>query len=457
MKIIIVGCGKVGSTLAAQLSEEGNDIVIIDQREERVRNLSNEYDIMGVVGSGSSHGVQEEAGIESADLLIAVTGSDELNLLCCLIAKKAGNCHTIARVRSPEYNQEARFIQEELGLAMVINPELAASAEIARLLRFPSAIKVETFAKGRIELLQFRIGPHSVLHNMQVSKITSTLRCDVLICAVTRGDQVVIPDGNFTLQEYDIVSFVASPKKASQFFRKIRVQTNQVKDALIVGGSTTTYYLAKQLLAMGIGVKIVERDRNRCEVLSDSLPEANIVCGDGTEQHLLREEGLEQVDSFVALTDVDEENILLSLYVSDLFPNIKTIAKVNSVTFNRIIEKLNLDRIVDPKSITAEYIVRYVRAMKNSIGSNVETLYRLVNNKMEALEFNIRENAPVLNTPLENLHLRKNLLIACIIRNRKLIMPRGQDQIILGDKVVVVTTNTGLNDISDILAEHRGE
>ncbi len=453
MKIIIVGCGKVGSTLAEQLSKEGNDIVIIDPNYERVQNLSNEFDIMGIVGSGSSHSVQQEAGIEDANLLIAVTASDELNLLCCLIAKKAGNCQTIARVRSPEYNEEVRFIQEELGLAMVINPELAASMEIARLLRFPSAIKVETFAKGRIELLQFRIPENSVLHNMPVSGIPSTLKCDVLVCAVTRDGKVIIPDGNFVLQAADIVSIVASPKTASQFFKRSKIQTNQVKDTMIIGGSTTSYYLAKQLLAMGIRVKIIEQNRDRCEHLSDILPEASIICGDGTDQDLLSEENVESMDSFVALTNLDEENILLSLYISDRCPKMKTITKINRITFTNIIDKLNLDTIINPKEVTAEYIVRYVRAMRNSIGSNVETLYRLVNNQLEALEFNIRENAPMLNTPLEQLKLKKNLLIASIIRNRKLITPRGQDMLMLGDKVIVVTTNTGLDDISDILAE----
>lgn len=451
MKIIIVGCGKVGRALAEQLSNEGNDITVIDPRAEKVQNICNEFDIMGVVGSGSSHSVQEEADIEHADLLIAVTGSDELNLLCCLIAKKVGNCQTIARVRSPEYYQEARFIKEELGLAMIINPELAVSAEIARLLRFPSAIKIETFAKGRIELLQFRVAEGSVLRNMQVSDISTSLKCDILICAVTRGDEVVIPDGNFILREKDVVSIVASPKHASQFFKKIKVQTNQVKNTMIVGGSTTSYYLAKALAATGIDVKIIEKDYDRCEHLSDTLPEATMIYGDGTDISLLEEEGLEQMDSFVSLTNLDEENILLSLFVNDKCPRIKTITKINNTTFNNIINKLNLDSVINPKYVTAEYIIQYVRAMKNSIGSNVTTLYRLVDNKIEALEFNIKEKSDLLDTPLVDLKLKKNLLIASIIRNHKLITPRGQDKILLGDKVIVVTTNTGLNDITDIL------
>ena len=454
MNIIIVGCGKVGTTLAEQLSGEGNDVVVIDTKYEKVQAISNSLDIMGVVGNGSTHSVQAEADIEQADLLIAVTGSDELNLLCCLIAKKAGNgCQTIARVRSPEYNQEQRFIRDELGLAMVINPEFAAAMEMARILRFPSAIKIETFAKGRVELLQFRIAENSMLDEMRVADMTTKLRCGVLVCAVVRGEQVIIPDGNFVLKKKDIVSIVAPPKMAGQFFKKIKVQTNQVKNCMIVGGSTTAYYLAKQLLYMGIDVKIIDKDRARCEHLSELLPKATIICGEGTDLELLTEEGLSYMDSFVALTNLDEENVLLSLLIRERYPKAKIITKVNSITFDEVINKLDLDSIVYPKYVTAEYIIRYVRAMKNSIGSNVETLYRLVNNRMEALEFVIRRDSEVLDIPLEKLKLKKNLLIACIYRDGVPITPMGQDRMLLGDTVIVVTTNKGLNDIDDILAE----
>lgn len=350
MKIIIVGCGKVGATLAEQLSNEGNDIVIVDEDAEKVQDISNACDIMGVVGSGSSHNVQLEAGIREADLLIAVTGSDELNLLCCLIAKKAGNgCQTIARVRNPEYSQEVRFIREELGMAMVINPEQAAAAEMARILRFPSAIKIETFANGHIELLQFRIGTNSVLDNVRIADMGSKLRCEVLVCTVVRGDQVIIPDGDVVLQSRDIVSIVAPPKIASQFFKKIKVQTDQVRDTLIIGGSTTAYYLAKQLLTMGIDVKIIDKDRERCEELSDLLPKATIICGEGTDQDVLMEEGVNWMDSFVTLTDLDEENILLSLFAKEHAPKIKSITKVNNTTFDEVINKLDLDSIIYPK------------------------------------------------------------------------------------------------------------
>lgn len=454
MKIIIVGAGKVGDTLAEQLSAEGNDVTVVDRDRDAVQATSNRYDIMGIVGSGTDHSVLEEAGVEKADLLIAVTGSDELNLLTCLIAKKAGNCQTIARVRNPEYNREIRYIKEELGLAMVINPEFAAAMEIARILRFPSAIKIETFAKDRVEALKFRVPEGSILHNITVREITSRLRCDeVLVCTIERGDQAIIPDGNSVIRERDVISVIASPKRASQFFKKIKVQTNQVRNTLIVGGGKITFYLATLLLSMGIDVKIIENNRERCEHLSELLPQATIICGDGVDQALLLEEGLLTTDSLVTLTNMDEENILLSLFARNKREKIKVITKINSIAFDEVINKLDLDSIIYPKYVTAEHIVRFARAMKNSIGSNVETLHHLVDNKVEALEFCIRDNAPLLNVPLEKLRFKDNLLIGCINRGRKIITPKGQDRLLLGDTVVVITTNKGLNDIRDILKD----
>lgn len=450
MKIIIVGCGKVGATLAEQLSREGNDITIIDRRHDVVQNVSNEYDIMGIVGSGSNHSVLVDGGVEQSDLLIAVTGSDELNLLCCLIAKKAGNCQTIARVRNPEFHQEIGYIKEELGLAMAINPEWACALEISRVLRFPSAIQIETFAKGRVEVLKFKLQPGSVLHNLQVKEISTKLKCEVLVCVVERGDEVMIPDGSFVLKEKDAVSIIADPNLANQFFRKIKVQTDQVRDTMIIGGGKLTYYLAKQLLSMGINVKIVEKDQKRCEELSDLLEDATVICGDGIDQGMLMEEGLLHTDSFVTLTNMDEENILLSLFARSK-TDAKVVTKVNSIAFGEVINKLDLDTIVYPKYVTAEIIVRFVRAMKNSIGSNVETMHHLAGDNVEASEFIIKSNAPVLDITLEKLPLKRDILIGCINRRGKIIIPRGQDMMMLGDTVVVITAKSGLNDISDIL------
>lgn len=450
MNIAIVGCGKVGTALIEQLNKEGHDITAIDTNKDVVEAVVNKIDIMGIVGNGASYNIQIEAGIENTDLLIAVTGSDEVNLLCCLIAKKYGGCHAIARVRNPVYSQEISMLKDELGLSMIVNPEFAAANEIARVLRFPSAIKIDTFAKGRVELLKFRITSGSPLDSSSLIDISKRLKCDVLICAVERDDQVIIPNGSFVLKEKDIISIVASPNKASEFFKKMGIKTHQVKDTLIVGGGELTYYLARMLLGMGIDVTIIEQKRERCEVLSELLPKAIVINGDGIDQSLLQEEGLDSVESFVALTNLDEENIMLSLYAKSR-TKAKIITKVNRITFDDVINQLDLGSIICPKHITAEYIVRYVRGMQNSIGSNIETLYKIIDNRAEALEFIVKNGSPLIETPLEKLNLKDNIIIACINRNGKIIIPNGQDVIREKDTVIVVTTITGLNDIRDIL------
>lgn len=450
MQIIIVGCGNVGATLTEQLSKEGHNITVIDVDGNAVEKVANQHDVMGIVGNGASLAVQNEAGIEDADLMIAVTTSDELNLLCCLIAKKAGDCKTIARVRNPVYNKEIAFIKGELGLSMVINPEYAAACEISRLLKFPSAIKVDIFAKGRIELLKCKLGEGSVLHGRPLTYISGGLGCEVLICAVERGEEVFIPDGSFELREKDIITVVASSRNANEFFRKIGMTMNRIKSCIIVGGGETTYYLAKQLLPMGVGIKIIEQSKERCNELSELLPQAMIIHGDGTDRNLLDEEGLPRIHAFVSWTSLDEENIMLSLYAKSV-SKAKTITKVHRISYDEIIDSLDLGSVLYPKNITAEYILQYVRAMQNSIGSNVETLYRLIENKVEALEFRVNEQSELVGVPLKELRLKDNLLIACINRKGIIITPGGQDSIMLGDTVVVVTTNQGFHDLKDIL------
>ena len=450
MDIIIIGCGKVGRTLAEQLSNEKHNVVIVDIIEKKIQETTEDIDIMGFLGNASSINTLLEAGVETADLLIAVTGSDELNLLCCLIAKKVSKCHTIARVRNPVYSKELGFIKQSLGISMIINPEHAAALEIARILRFPSAIKIDTFAKGRVELLKFKIKPEFKLNNMSVMEFGERYKNLILIGAVERGDEVSIPSGNFVLKDNDIVSVIASPMNSALFFKKVGIHTHQVKSTMIVGGGTLSYYLAKILLSMKIRVLIVESDAARCEHLSELLPDATIIHGDGTDKNLLLEEGLTRVESFVTLTNLDEENILLSLFAKKN-SNAKLVSKVNRIAFDDIIEGLDIGSVVYPKYITADYILQYVRAMQNSIGSNVETLYQILDNKAEALEFSIHSDCPFLNIPLAELDIRDNLLVACINRNGTILIPRGQDSIQANDTVIIVTTVKGLNDIRDIL------
>lgn len=450
MKIIIVGCGKVGLSLADQLNSEGHDITLIDCDNSKLRSVTDTIDVMGVVGNGAIYQVQMDAGITDADLLIATTNSDELNMLCCLIAKKAGNCHTIARIRNPEYATEINFIREELNLSLAINPEHAAAREISRLLKFPSAIKIDTFAKGRVEILKFMVPEKSVLNGIKVYEVPQRLRCNVLICAIERGDAVIIPDGNSEILAKDKISFIASPTESMEFFRQVGIENNSVKTAMFVGGGKITYYLAKMLEDTNIKIKIIEQNFERCNELSTLLPKAMIIHGDGSDQQLLLEEGIRQTEAFASLTGFDEENIMLSLYAASQ-SKAKLITKVNRIAFENVINSMNLGSIIYPKLITADTIVQYVRAMQNSLGSNVETLYKIVANRAEALEFRIGKDAPLIGIPIEKLNLKSNLLIACINRNGRIITPRGKDSIHVGDTVIIVTTVTGLKDIKDIL------
>ncbi len=451
MNIIIVGCGKVGQALAEQLNEEENNVTVIDVDRKTVESVASRFDVMGVAGNGATHVVQQEAGITRADLLIAVTGSDELNLLCCLIAKKAGNCQTIARVRSPQYNIEAPFLKDELGLAMVINPEYAAAAEIARILRFPSAIKIDTFAKGRLEILKFRLPESSPLAGCAVKDINSKFNSDILVCTVERGDDAYIAYGDFVFEEKDVISIVASPRKANDFFRKIKYKTNSVKDVMIVGGGEIGHYLCEILLRSGmINVKLIEKNPVRCEELADLMNDVVIINGDASDQNVLLEAGLENSGAFVALTNLDEENILLSLYAKSV-AKVKLITKINRIDFGDVINHLDLDTIIYPKNITSETIIRYVRAMKNTMGSNVETLYNIIKGKVEAAEFIIKEDSPIVNIPLMEMKFKEGVLVAAILRERKVIIPHGQDSIQVGDAVVIVSNHLALHDITDIL------
>ncbi len=450
LNIIIVGCGKIGAALLEQLRQEGHDITVIDYDPKRVQEYSEIYDVMGIVGNGASYGVQMEAGIDKADLIIAVTGSDELNLLCCTMAKQVGDCAAIARVRSPEYSQEVAYLREKLGLTMIINPDLESAMEMTRILSLPTALDVDTFAHGQAEIIKFKIPQGNKLDGMEIAELGQNISSEILICAVERGEQVYIPSGQFRLRAGDNVSFVANRKMARSFLKAIGFKTEQVKNALIVGGGNSAYYLAKALLNLNISVKIIEKSRERCEQLAILLPDAVIINGDGTNNELLREEGLADVDSFVTLTDIDEENILLTLYANRV-SEAKVITKIDHPNFKEVVLGLDLGSVLYPQYITSENIIAYVRAKNASVGSNIETLYHLFDRRVEAIEFRIEESSRVTDTPLSELHLKKEVLIATINRKGHIIIPSGQDDIRVGDSVMVVTSHSGFTDIRDIL------
>ena len=451
LNILVIGCGKVGRTLVDHLCQEGHDITVIDKKPERIQEMANLYDVMGVCGNGASFNVQTEAGIQDADLVIAVTGSDELNLLCCTVAKQITECSAIARVRTPDYNEDIPYLREKLGLARIINPELEAAKEVARILYLPGALEVNSFAHDQAEIVRFKLPEGNILDHVKVMDMSKHIRHNILICAVKRDEKVYIPSGNFELQGGDIVSFIGTRKNCARFFKEIGFDTHRVNDTMIVGGGKAAYYLADQLLRAGIEVKIIESDVKRCEELSTLLPNAIIINGDGTDEALLREEGLETAESFVPLTGIDEENIMLTLHAKQV-SHAKVITKVNRITFKSVISQLDLGSVIYPKFITSEKILAYVRAKQASKDSNVETLYHLSDGRVEAIEFHVSEESEVTNKTLLELQLKDNLLVGFISRKGRIFIPTGQDKIQVGDEVMIVTTHTGFNDLTDILA-----
>ncbi len=453
MQIIIVGCGNVGAALTEQLSGEGHDVTVIEQKKDVIQSVVNNFDVMGIVGNGASYLVMKDAGIEYADLMIAVTGNDELNLLCCLIARKAGHCNTIARVKNPIYKKEIDFIKEELGLSLVVNPEELAANEAARLLKFPAATKIETFAQGRAEIVHMTVSDNLNICNKSLREIQGVIKSKVLIAVVSRADEVSIPNGDFVLRAGDELTIVGASRNIADFFRKIGLPTTRVHSAMIIGGGSTGFYLAQQLITFGIDVKLFDRDLERCKRLSELLPQALIINADGTDKDTLMEEGLAGTEAFVALTNLDEENIMLSMFVKSINSKAKLITKVHRVNYGDIIGSLQIGSIIYPKNITAQRIVQFVRGMSNSMGNNsIEALYKMNNDRVEAIEFFVPENSAVLGKTLSELNLKKGILVALINRNGEIISPTGQSEIKAGDTIVIITSQLGLLDVSDILA-----
>ena len=450
LNIIIVGCGVVGTALVEQLVLENHDITVVDTSPQKVQKITDMYDVMGVVGNGASFSVQKDAGIIDADLIIAVTDSDELNLLCCTVASRVGHCATIAKVRNPEYSHELNHIKDKLGLAMIVNPEYEASREIYKILCLPTALEVTSFAHGKADLVKIRIPHGNILDGMTLAQLGKSTN-DVLICGVERDKQIYIPTGDFELKAGVMISFVAPAKKVSDFFKHIGFKTNKVKNTMIIGGGDAGYYLAKRLSDNGIDVCLIDKDKERCEEIATLLPKVVVINGNGVDEDLLTEEGIQSAESFVTLTGSDEENILLTVHAKQ-FSNAKLVTKINKIRFKDAINNLDIGSVIYPRYITSEAIIAYVRAKNASKGSNVETLFHLFDHRVEAVEFKIDKESKVTNTPIMKLKLKDNLLICFIFRRGKVIIPSGQDCILPGDSVMIVTTHTGFNDISNILA-----
>lgn len=450
MNIIIVGCGQVGQNLAEQLINDGNNVTVIDKVYENVKALTDRVDAMGIVGNGASHVTLAEADIENADLLIAVTNSDELNLLCCTIAKKTSDCKVIARVRSHVYNNESAFLKNELGLAMVINPEYVAAEEIARVLRCPSAISIETFGKGKVEMLKYRLPEDSAIIGMSVKDVMMKYKSNILFATIERGDKAYIAKGDFIFGARDIVSIISSPEGSQDFFKKIGSKNQSVKSAMIVGSGEITHYLCAILKKSKMNIKVIEKDKSLCDDISSAFPHVTVVHGNTTNQEIMAEEGIGRVGAFLALSDSDEENMILSLHAKEKTKG-KIVTKVTRMDYDSVIDKLDLDTVIYPKTIVSDMIIRYVRSAKNTRGSNMETLYNVIKGEVEASEFIIRQQSPIVGVPISRLKFKKNVLIAAILRDGEVITPRGYDTIEVGDAVIIVSKVTGLQDVTDIL------
>ena len=451
MKIIIVGCGKVGKNIAEELVKEKHNIVLIDNKAELVEEVSNSIDMLGVVGDGTSMEVLKETGIEDTDLLLAVTSADEINMLCCLFAKKANkNCRTIARVRNPAYNKEISYIREELGLAMAINPEMITAREMSRLIRWPSALQVESFSRGRVELISFAVNDNTNLVGKAVKDIMTAHRIPVLFVGVERGEEAIIPHGDTIIEKGDKVCIMSTPEAASKFLHDIGIYQSPIKKVMMAGGSKIAYYLSLMLQKQNIRVSIIDKDKNRCNELADLLPNASIINGYASDDNLLIEEGIRDMDCFCSLTGVDEENVLLSMYAKSI-ANCKVITKVNHISYDGVISNLDVGALVSPKKITASSIVTYVRGITNAGANDVETMHRILNNKVEALSFKIKEKSPIIGVPFEKLHVKQNLLVGSIIRGNDTIIPSGKTTMEVGDTVLIVTSNTGIATIEGIV------
>ena len=449
MYIIIVGLGKLGSTLTKQLSTEGHDIVVVDPDNSVVSSTVDAYDVMGICGNGATYEVLKEAGAAKAKLIIAATGSDELNILCCLFAKHMGTENTIARVRNPDSAGQSQFLRNDLGISMTVNPEYETANEISRIIRFPSAANLDSFAGGRVEIARVRIHSDNPLCDMPIHEIRKKTKAKVIICAVQRNDSVFIPSGDFVLHCDDVISITGTRAELSSFMKQTGVYKQKIKNVMIVGGGRIAYYLAKLLSDTGRNIKLIELKDERCRHMSDMLDDVTVIHGDGTDQDILEEQCIDGQDALIALTGIDEENIIVSMYAESKGVN-KVITKVNRHSYS-ILNDIGLETVVSPQIVAGNLVTRYVRALHNSAGnSQIQTLYKLVGGKVEAAEFIVPEDAGYLNIPFKELELMPNLLIGCIIRNGKIIFPGGDDVMKANDSVIVVTAGRIIEDLHDI-------
>ena len=455
MQIVIIGNGSLGDSLIEFISKENHSITVIDENDETVNAVVNKYDVMGVCGSGASVDTLREAGVSTADIVISVAGEDELNLLCCMIAKRLGAKHTIARVRDPRYLNQQGFMNNSLGVDVIINPEYEAAREAGRLIRFPAAMKLEKFAQGKVEAVEINIGKGHPFVDQPLIKFKSKYNTNALLCAAKRGDEVIIPGGNYVIREGDAISLVGSRKDISELFVKIGLVGRQLKDVVIIGSDMTASYLAMQLTESGFRVKLIEKDEDKCEELAESLPKATVICGDPTDPDLLDDEEVDRADACVVMTPSDQNNFIISMFAKTR--NVKkVISKLTSRTFVKLASNAGIDSNVTPGMLVASKVLRYIRGLagkaEHENAGEIKSLHKLVDGKVEALEFDVAGDFEYIGKPLREVKLKKNLIIAAVIRDNTVIYPNGETSFMAGDSVIVMTTNEQLCPLDDILA-----
>lgn len=450
VKIVVIGDGKVGKAIVEHICQEDHDVVIIDNNPNVIEQMVNRYDVMGICGNGANYEIQKSAHIDKADIVVAATASDEINILSCFVARQLGAKSTIARVRNYDYNSQIELMKKDLGITMTINPEAEASNEIMNIVNFPEAIRVDSFGDGNVDLVELYIPESNPLIGKSLSSIHTEYKVKILVCAVQRDEEVFIPTGSFTFHAKDKIHITASRDMIKIFLNKLGLIETKIKNVLIIGGGKITIYLAEALLKSRYNVKIIEKEYDHCVYLSTILPNATIIHGDGSDQNILKEEGIDDTDALICLTGSDEENIIISMYAYKEKVK-KIITKVNTPSFASLLETIGVASVISPKEITSSKIIRYVRSSANKHGSNILTLHKLVNNRVEAVEFLAKENSRVLNIPLKDIKLKQKILITSIIRNNEVIIPSGMDYIMANDRVIVVTDGQYLDDLNDIL------
>ena len=451
MRIILVGCGKIGVALLSALVSEGHDVVAVDIRRDVLDDLTNQYDVMCLEGNGTDCEALQEADVGKAELFIAVTGSDELNMLMCFLAKRMGTKHTIARIRNPQYTDKALgFMRQQLDLSMVINPELLTAQELLHILKLPAASKVETFSRRSFEMVELRLKEDSPLLGQRLMDLRGRFKAKFLVYVVQRGSEVIIPRGDFRLQAGDRIGLTADRTELWKLLKATGLAKRQARNVTLMGGSRIAFYLAKMLLSSGTNVTLIESDRAMCHRFSDLLAGIRVYCGDGTQQELLREAGLLDQNAFVTLTGLDEQNILVAYYAKSQQVS-QVIAKVNRDEMARMAEQMGLESVISPKDVVVNVVLRYARALQSSMGSSIENLYQLMEGRAEALEFIVQGEAPYTGIPLKDLRMKKNILVAGILRDRRAIIPAGDDMILPGDRVVVIAGQHRLNALAEIL------